>query len=101
MGDYHPNLDYPCSHAGLLEKKSTTLSLVNLRNNIMITFDYAKYQLKSIQRGLYALKAGDIPLRGHGICVSLSKKTYVSVDDFLTTQHLGMICGTLSIPMVP
>ena len=49
----------------------------------MITFDFTKYQLKSIQRGLYALKAGNIPFRGHGICASLSKKTYVNVDNFL------------------
>ena len=49
----------------------------------MITFNNYKSQLKSIQRGLYALKAGDIPFRGHGICANLSEKTYVNVGDFL------------------
>lgn len=37
----------------------------------MITFDYTKDQLKRIQRGLYALKAGDIPFCESGICANL------------------------------
>lgn len=49
----------------------------------MITFNYYKSQLKSIQRGLYALKAGDIPIRDYGICANLDEKTYVNIDDFL------------------
>ena len=55
----------------------------------MITFDYTKYQLKSIQCGLYALKAGNIPLRESGICANLEKganpdeKTCLKVDSFL------------------
>ncbi len=83
QGDYHPNLDYPCSHAGLLERKSTTLSLVNLRNNIMITFNYYKSQLKRILRELYALKAGDIPVRDFGICANLEEITNLDVAYFL------------------
>ena len=39
----------------------------------MITFNYTKYQLKRIQRGLYALKVGDIPIRDHGICANLDE----------------------------
>ena len=67
----------------------------------MITFKYRKSQLKSIQRGLYALKAGDIPFRGHGICASLSEKTYVNIDDFLhhcfaTWKHFS---GNYSYPV--
>ena len=49
----------------------------------MITFDYTKYQLKIIQCGLYALKAGDIPLRYSGICTNLEKIANIDVDYFL------------------
>ncbi len=49
----------------------------------MITFDYTKYQLKSIQRGLYALKAGDIPVRKSGICANLKEGANLDVDYFL------------------
>ena len=49
----------------------------------MITFNYTKYQLKRIQRGLYALKAGDIPFRGSGICDNLEEGANLDVDDFL------------------
>ena len=67
----------------------------------MITFDYTKYQLKSIQRGLYALKAGDIPLRDYGICNNLYEKTYVNISDFLqpcfeTWKHFS---GNYSYPV--
>ena len=67
----------------------------------MITFIYSKSELKRIQRGLYALKDGNIPLREHGICVNLSKKTYVSVEDFLhpcfaTWKHFS---GNYSYPV--
>ena len=44
----------------------------------MITFDYSKSELKRIQRGLYALKAGDIPFRESGICTNLA--VYVNPD---------------------
>lgn len=49
----------------------------------MIIFDYTKYQLKRIQRGLYALKAGNIPLRGSGICANLEEGSNLDVDCFL------------------
>lgn len=49
----------------------------------MITFDYTKYQLKRIQYGLYALKAGDIPLRWSGICANLEEVANLDVADFL------------------
>ena len=49
----------------------------------MITFNYTKYQLKRIHRGLYALKAGDIPFRGCGICANLKENANLKVDDFL------------------
>ena len=49
----------------------------------MITFDYTKYQLKRIQCGLYALKAGDIPLRESGICANLEEGVNLDVDYFL------------------
>lgn len=49
----------------------------------MITFDYTKYQLKRIQRGLYALKAGDIPFRDYGICANLEERANLDVDYFL------------------
>ena len=67
----------------------------------MITFDYTKDQLKRIQRGLYALKAGDIPLRECGICANLDEKIYVNVDDFLqpcfvTWKHFS---GNYSYPV--
>ena len=49
----------------------------------MITFNYTKQQLKSIQCGLYALKAGDIPTRKSGICANLEEITNLYVDDFV------------------
>ncbi len=49
----------------------------------MIAFDYTKYQLKSIQRGLYALKAGDIPFREYGICTNLEERANIDVDYFM------------------
>ena len=49
----------------------------------MITFNYTKEQLKSIQRGLYALKAGDIPHRESGICTNLEEITNLGVDYFV------------------
>ena len=49
----------------------------------MITFDYTKDQLKRIQCGLYALKAGNIPIRDYGICLNLENLVYLDVDDFL------------------
>ena len=49
----------------------------------MITFDYTKYQLKSIQRGLYALKAGNIPFRDYGICANLEGGANIDIDYFL------------------
>ena len=49
----------------------------------MITFNYTKYQLKAIQRGLHALKAGDIPFRDHGICFNLEERANIGVDSFL------------------
>ena len=67
----------------------------------MITFDYTKDQLKRIQRGLSALKAGNIPFRVHGICANLDEKAYVNVDDFLqpcfaTWKHFS---GNYSYPV--
>ena len=67
----------------------------------MITFDYTKYQLKSIQRGLYALKAGDIPFRDYGICANLEERADIGVDDFLhpcfaTWKHFS---GNYSYPV--
>lgn len=50
----------------------------------MITFDYTKSELKSIQRGLYALKAGDIPFRKYGICANLDERVKVDLDYFLS-----------------
>lgn len=50
----------------------------------MITFNYTKYQLKRIQRGLYALKAGDIPLRNYGICANLDERVNLDLDYFLS-----------------
>ena len=49
----------------------------------MITFDYCKSQLKSIQRGLYALKAGNIPFRDYGICANLEGGANIDIDYFL------------------
>ena len=49
----------------------------------MITFNYCKSQLKSIQRGLHALKAGDIPFRDYGICANLEERANLKVDSFL------------------
>lgn len=49
----------------------------------MITFKYYKSQLKRIQRGLYALKAGDIPFRDYGICANLEERANINVDYFL------------------
>ena len=49
----------------------------------MITFDYTKDQLKRIQRGLYALKAGNIPVRESGICANLAEGANLDVDSFL------------------
>ena len=49
----------------------------------MITFDYTKSELKRIQRGLYALKAGDIPVRDYGICANLEEIANLDVDSFL------------------
>ena len=49
----------------------------------MITFNYTKYQLKRIQRGLYALKAGNIPVRESGICANLAEGANLDVDSFL------------------
>ena len=49
----------------------------------MITFDYTKYQLKRIQRGLYALKAGNISMRESGICVNLEEGANLKVYSFL------------------
>lgn len=49
----------------------------------MITFNYTKYQLKRIQRGLYALKAGDIPFRESGICANLDVRANLDVGYFL------------------
>ena len=62
----------------------------------MITFDYTKYQLKSIQRGLYALKAGYTPFRDYGICTNLEEITHLDVEDFLhpcfrTWEHFSGI----------
>ena len=49
----------------------------------MITFDYTKYQLKRIHRGLYALKAGDIPWRESGICANLNEVANLDAGSFL------------------
>lgn len=49
----------------------------------MITLDYTKYQLKRIQCGLSALKAGNIPFRESGICTNLDVIANLDVDDFL------------------
>ena len=49
----------------------------------MITFDYTKYQLERIQCGLYALKAGNIPVRESGICANLKEGANLDVDYFL------------------
>jgi hypothetical protein len=49
----------------------------------MITFNYCKSQLKRIQRGLYALKAGDIPFRNNGICSNLKERANIDVDYFM------------------
>ena len=49
----------------------------------MITFNYYKSQLKRIQRGLYALKAGDIPERESGICANLEEGANLDVGSFL------------------
>ena len=49
----------------------------------MINFDYTKSELKSIQRGLYALKAGDIPFRESGICANLEEVVNLYVGSFL------------------
>ena len=49
----------------------------------MITFNSTKYQLKRIQRGLYALKDGDIPFRDYGICANLAERVNLDVDYFL------------------
>ena len=49
----------------------------------MITFDYTKDQLKLIQRGLYTLKAGNIPLRESGICANLEEGANLDVGSFL------------------
>lgn len=49
----------------------------------MITFDYTIYQLKRIQRGLYTLKAGDIPFRDYGICVNLEERANIDVAYFM------------------
>ena len=49
----------------------------------MITFNYYKSQLERIQRGLYALKAGDIPFRNYGICANLDERVDFDLDYFL------------------
>ena len=49
----------------------------------MITFNCTKYQLNRIHRGLYALKAGNIPLREYGICTNLEEVASLDVADFL------------------
>ena len=49
----------------------------------MITFNCYKDQLERIQRGLYALKAGDIPFHESGICVNLDAITDLDVGYFL------------------
>lgn len=67
----------------------------------MITFDYTKSQLKSIQRGLYALKAGDIPFRESGICANLEEVANLGLGYFLkpcfrTWEHFS---GKYSYPV--
>ena len=67
----------------------------------MITFNYTKDQLKSIQRGLYALKAGDIPFRDYGICANLEERANIGVDNFMspcfrTWKHFS---GNYSYPV--
>ena len=49
----------------------------------MITFNYTKSELKSIQRGLHALKAGNIPFRDYGICANLEGGANIDIDYFL------------------
>ena len=49
----------------------------------MITFNYTKYQLKRIQRGLYALKTGNISFPGSGICANLEEGVNLDVGSFL------------------
>ena len=49
----------------------------------MITFNCTKYQLNRIHRGLYALKAGDIPFRKYGICANLDERANLDVEYFL------------------
>ena len=67
----------------------------------MITFDYTKDQLKRIQCGLYALKAGDIPWPGSGICTNLVEGVNLDVGSFLqpcfaTWKHFS---GNYSFPV--
>ena len=68
----------------------------------MINFIYSKNELKRIQRGLYALKDGNIPQREHGICanleerVNLEERANLDVDYFLhpcfrTWEHFSGI----------
>ena len=67
----------------------------------MITFNYTKYQLKRIQRGLYALKAGDIPFRESGICANLEEGANLDVDYFLHPcfRTWGQFSGSCAYPV--
>lgn len=58
----------------------------------MITFDYTKYQLKRIQRGLYALKAGNIPFRDYGICVNLEEGWQLEEGGYLDVDYFLQPC---------
>ena len=62
----------------------------------MINFIYSKNELKRIQRGLYALKAGNIPFRDSGIFANLDAYAgldvgYILQPCFRTWEHFSGI----------
>lgn len=58
----------------------------------MITCDYTKSELKSIQCGLYELKAGDIPMRESGICANLEEVVNLEEEVELYVKYFLQPC---------